>query len=74
MDIFGLTEAIKKRRKLLDSITQPPPAAPTRPRNTPTTPPPQTGGAYSGMDQATIDEIRARRKKLNDDWEKANLK
>jgi hypothetical protein len=72
MDVFGLTDAIKKRRKLLDSIDQSETPVPQA-SIVPATPEP-AGGAYSGMDQKSIDEIRARRKKLMDDWEKANLK
>jgi hypothetical protein len=63
MDIFGLSDVIKRRKKMLDSIDQPvTKAAPVSPA--PASPP--VGGAYQGMSQQQIDEIRAKRKKLDE--------
>lgn len=62
MDIFGLSDAIKKRRQLLDSIdapvTTPKPAVP--PAGNPS--PPAPNSQASGFNQGTIEEIKKRKK------------
>lgn len=59
MDVFGLSDVIKRRKRMLDSID----GNVSKPVQV--NPSPSTGSPP--FDQKTIDEIQARKKRLNPD-------